>query len=140
MCLSHVFRGKKKREELAKLPDTITCWKIVHRQGNQHGSRYFPEYRSRYFPEYRHGSSCFLAGWNKTKPFMKYSCGYMIAFHAFRTKKAAKEWMGRFLSNLYVVKCKTRKKDIVAIGEQYDNNLCIVTKRIWIPKPKKKIA
>lgn len=128
MCLGLVYRGKKKKEVLAKLPEMVTCWKIVQRRGNQHGSKFVPEWYA--------GNSLFLAGWNTTKPFLGYQYKYEIAFHAFRTKKAAEKWRGDY-KHTYLVKCKTRKRDIVAIGKQRDN-LCIVTKRIWIPKPPKK--
>ena len=134
MCLQTVYIGKREKTALAKLPNMITCWKVVQRKGNQHFSKYCPEYRN--------GLSSFLAGWNKTKPFTKrYLGNYKIAFHAFRTEIAAKDWAEiHCLSYLHIVKCKTRKKDIVAIGEQRRGHLCLVTKRIWIPKPRKKPA
>lgn len=133
MCLQRVYKGKKKAKVLASFPDMVTCWKIVTRQGNQHNSKFAPEmYRNS-------NTSLFLAGWNWVKPFMSYYSGYRIAFHAFRTKAGAKRWKGEYQNYLHIVKCKTRKKDIIAIGEQRDN-LCIVTQRIWIPKPKKKPA
>ena len=132
MCLKTVYRGKREKTALVKLPNMITCWKIVRRKGNRHGSIYCPEFRNSLIS--------FLAGWNKTEPFTKsYLGNYKIAFHAFRTEMAAKDWAGKYYS-LHIVKCKTRKKDIVAIGEQIRGHLCIVTKRIWIPKPKKKPA
>jgi len=133
MCLQRVYRGKKEKTELSKLPNMITCWKVVSRYGNQHGSRYCPEYRN--------NLRTFLVGWNKTKPIVKrYYGNYKIAFHTFRTKMGADDWKSFYRTDLYVVKCKTRKKDIVAIGEQRRGFLCLVTKRIWIPKPKKKRA
>ena len=128
MCLNIVYRRKQKKEALAKLPDMITCWKVVQKQGNQHGSRFVPEMYKR--------SSLFLTGWNVVEPYMSYNSGYRVAFHAFQTKKGAEDWKGYYK---HIVKCKTRKKDIVAIGEQR-GHLCLVTKRIWIPKPKKKPA
>ena len=125
MCLDILFRGKRKSKELAKLPDMVTCWKVVNRKGNQYSSKYIAEYR--YYS--------FLAGWNNTMPRQSLYFKYKIAFHAFLTKQVAYKW--RSYKNSCIVKCKTKKKDIVAIGEQ-STKLCIVTKRIWIPKPKKK--
>lgn len=124
MCLETVYSGRKKKTELAKLPDTITCWKIVRKQGNQHGRRYAPEYN--------HNLLTFLAGWNKTTRIFYYH--YPMGFHAFRTKKGAMHWKSSYRADLHIVKCKTKKESIVAIGKQR-NNLCLVTKRIWIPKP-----
>lgn len=130
MCLETVYKGKKKTRALNKLPDMVTCWKIVAKWHNQYGSRYSPEYN------YKNQS--FLSGWNKTEPLIERWFPYPIAFHAFRTKAAAKDWsIG--IGYLHIVKCKTRKRDIVALGEQR-NHLCIVTKRIWIPKPRAKTA
>lgn len=125
MCLQTVYKGKKKSAELDKLPDMVTCWKLVFRKGNQYGSKYIPEWNR--------GKDLFLAGWNETKPFFNHSFKYKIAFHAFRTKKGAEKWRDSW-KWLRLIKCKTRKKDIVAIGRQ-DDYLCLVTKRIWIPKP-----
>ena len=127
MCLSLVYKGKEKANELAKLPNMITCWKTVLRQGNQYGSIYYSCYRSWKYS----------IGLNKTKPFWNIYPQYKIAFHAFLTKRDAQKYKSdRYES---IVKCRTEKKDIVAIGKQA-GKLVIVTKRIWIPKPKKKTA
>ena len=134
MCLNIVYRGRKKEKVLAEIPDMVICWKVVQRQGNQHRSLYLSEFdfSGSYLP--------FLIGWNKTipLPFSSFSNGYDIAFHAFLKKENAEYWTFG-VKSLHVVKCKTKKEDIVAIGRQ-GNSLCIVTKRIWIPKPKKKPA
>lgn len=128
MCLKSVYKDGRRKKVLVKFPDMITCWKVVQRRGNQHGTKYVPEFRNKL--------TSFSVGWNKTEPMLKSCFGYPVAFHAFRTKRGAKKWQ-RGCSWLHIVKCKTKKKDIVAIGEQ-NNSLCLVTKRIWIPKPKKK--
>ncbi len=127
MCLEVVYQGKEKKAELAKLPDMVTCYKVVLKRANQYGSKYIPEMFRR--------NEAFLAGWNKTKPIIRDE-GYLIAFHAFLTKKGAKAWT--IEDGRRIVRCKTAKKDITAIGTQYyrDQYLpCIVTKRIWMPKP-----
>lgn len=130
MCLQRVYKDRKRKKVLAELPDMVTCWKAVRRRGNQHGTKYTPEFKN--------GLSLFLVGWNKTEPILKTYYHYPIAFHTFQSERGAKKWQKGY-SWLHIVKCKTRKKDIVAIGEQ-NGCLCIVTKRIWIPKPKKKSA
>ena len=129
MCLATVYKGKKKKAELAKLPEMVTCYKVVNQYGNQHGSFYRPEYQS----------GCFSVGWNVVKPEkLYYYSKYKVAYHAFLTRKDAKKWKDNDRWTK-IVKCKTEKKDIGAIGKQRDF-LVIVTRRIWIPKSRKKSA
>ena len=128
MCLDHVYKGKEKKEALAKLPEMVKCWKVV---GRLRRKQYWP-------PIYC--SQPYRAGWNVTLPITHY-LRYSVAFHAFLNKKEAETWANKGLGQK-VIQSKTEKKDIVAIGEQ-GCRLTIVTKRIWIPKPpkkKKKIA
>lgn len=135
MCLDIVYRGKQKKEALAKLPENGVYWKVCK------------EGKVNYLSEFSHGlpdrRASFSAGWNKTEPFYpKGSSGYKIAFHAFRCKRDAKLWAGSSFW-LCLVRCKVKKEDIVAIGQQdygFRKLLTIVTKRIWMPKPKKKPA
>ena len=127
MCLEIIFKGKEKKKELARFPDMVTCWKVCARQGNQYGSKYLATWFTYIFSK----------GWNLTKAeYSDWIC-YKPAFHAFATKAGARAWKGYSKHN--IVKCRTEKKDIVAIGKQI-GHLCIVTERIWIPKPKKKSA
>ena len=130
MCLSTVFKGRRKKKELAKLPEMVKCWKVVgHLRGDR--KQYWP-------PIFDHKP--YMVGWNKIRPSYRH-LGYKVAFHAYLNKKEAKNWVKPELSQK-VIQSKTEKKDIVAIGEQ-GCRLTIVTKRIWIPKPpkkKKKIA
>lgn len=126
MCLETVYYGKKKKAELAKLPDMVKCWKVVGRGRNRDSEKYFPPIYD-YVP--------YKTGWNDVRP--KSCCmGYWIAFHAFLNRKEAQLW-SNLGSGQTVVQSKTAKTDIVAIGKQCDK-LSIVTKRIWIPKPRKK--
>lgn len=120
MCLTTVLYGKRKREELTRLPDMVRCWKIARRKGK----KYWPEVWN---------SNPFKAGWNEVKPMSMYF-GYWVAFHAYRNKKDAERCKSE---GGIIVQCRTKKEDITAIGKQY-GALCIVTKRIWIPKPKTK--
>lgn len=122
MCLSHVYKGKEKKEALAKLPEMVKCWKVVRRLREQYWPPIFD-------------SQPYRAGWNVTKP-RRCHLRYKVAFHAFLNKKEAENWANKGFGQK-VIQSKTEKKDIVAIGEQ-NNRLTIVTKRIWIPKPKKK--
>lgn len=125
MCLGTIYGGKKEQSELANLPKMVKCWKVVELHRNS--KKYWPEWFNK---------KPFKIGWNIIKPKSKSTDNgkYKVAFHAFLTKEAAKDWSD--LSQK-VIQCKTEKKDIVAIGTQA-GKLCIVTKRIWIPKPKKK--
>ena len=125
MCLGYVYKGKEKKDALAKLPEMVKCWKVVrHLRFDQYSPPVFD-------------SKSYVAGWNEVRP-KYYHIGYRVAFHAFLKKKQAENWANGGLGQK-VVQSKTEKKDIVAIGEQCCR-LTIVTKRIWIPKPKKKIA
>ena len=125
MCLSTVYQGKKKKKALAELPKVVKCWKVV---GRLRGDR------KQYWPPIYDAKS-YKTGWNEVRPSIHY-VGYRVAFHAFLNKKQAKNWANAQLGQK-IIQSKTEKKDIVAIGEQ-KCRLCIVTKRIWIPKPKKK--
>lgn len=109
MCLSCVYQGKKKAKVLAGLPKSGYYWKVVS------------EGEGKYWPYFGHGGA-FKIGWNNVKPrYMGF--GYKVGFHAYRYKP------------LGDIRCKIEKKDIIAIGQQH-HSLVIVTKRIWIPKPK----
>jgi hypothetical protein len=134
MCLSVVYRGKRKKEALAKLPESGYYWKaVLLNETNQ------------YTPTVYQHRCVFIAGWNLTNPVAAdVDCGcttYKAAFHLFRTKEAAKKWVDNYgwiyRSNIRYIRCKIEKKDIINIGEQ-DNELCVVTTRFWCPKPRKK--
>lgn len=112
MCLGIVYTGKEKREALAKLPESGYYWKKVWKRANG----YYPPVMI--LP----GNRPYKVGWNNTK--LKYDNeGYALGFHLWRDK------------GVNGVRCVIKKKDIVAIGRQW-GNLCIVTKRFWMPKPK----
>jgi hypothetical protein len=116
MCLAIIYRGKQKKEALAKLPKSGYYWKMVLRRFNKDG--YYPSVKN--LPN----DKPFKAGWNTTK--LKYNNeGYALCFHLWREKSV----------NSGGIRCVIKKKDIVAIGKQW-GNLCIVTKRFWMPKPK----
>lgn len=118
MCLREVYTGNKKKGALANLPKSGYYWKKVWEKNNG----YYPPIMI--LP----GNKPYKVGWNKTK--LKYDNeGYALCFHLWREKGY----------NLGRVRCVIKKKDIVAIGKQW-GSLCIVTKRFWIPKPKKKPA
>ncbi len=115
MCLGIIYRGKQKKEALAKLPESGYYYKEVGKRSDG----YYPPVMI--LP----GNKPYKVGWNITK--LKYeNLGYALGFHLWREKKY---YLG--------IRCIIKKKDIVAIGKQW-GSLCIVTKRFWIPKPKKK--
>lgn len=126
MCLGYVYKGKKKKDALAKLPEMVKCWKVVGR---------FRFNDKQYYSPPIFDNKHYMVGWNEVRP-KYYRVGYRVAFHAFLKKKQAENWANAGLGQK-VIQSKTEKKDIVAIGEQ-GCRLTIVTKRIWIPKPKKK--
>ena len=129
MCLWTIYHGKIKAKKMARLPETVVCWKVVRRR--RITNHYFPEYY------YKKSNYNFQHGWNITKP-LHLGEGYPIAFHAFLNKDDAMGWQNSYLTP--VVKCKTRKVDIVALGCQGFAKKCLVTKRIWIPRPRTKTA
>ena len=115
MCLAVIYRGKQKKEALAKLPESGYYWKWVLKRD----SGYYPHIMI--LP----GNRPFAIGWNTTK--IKYDdIGYALCFHLWRDKN----------KNEKRIRCIIKKRDIVAIGIQW-GALVIVTKRFWIPKPKK---
>jgi hypothetical protein len=129
MCLGIVYRGKEKKDALAKLPKSGYYWKLVVLFDNKYIPPIFSEYGS------------YKNGWNSTH--QKSECaGYFLAYHLFRYKKDAKKmmyWVSAFKKKKVIVRCKVRKKDIINIGRQ-DMGLTIVTTRFWMPKLKKRPA
>jgi len=121
--LNAVFRGKEKKEALAKLPESGYYWKVVTAEGG----KYYPFC-------IRHTHGAFKVGWNTTKRGR--NCGkYTYAYHLCRDKSAAEMWLSpKEYKDDIVIRCKVKKKDIIHIGEQ--DGLCIVTTRFWCPKPK----
>ncbi len=129
MCLDTVYRGKQKRDALAKLPESGYYWKAVRTDNG----RYAPT-------AYFNNSNHFVSGWNTTgTPRWD---GYPLGFHLFRAKNEIKSWANIFgwSNSVKYLRCKVEKKDIVAIGKQHVLSrligLCIVTTRFWCPKPK----
>ena len=123
MCLSTVYRGKQKREALAKLPESGYYWKCVY----QKNGKYWPIF---------YDDKPLKAGVNIAKARNYSGIGYKPAFHLFLSKDRASTYYGLSTKQAVVIRCKAKKKDIVAIGEQ--RGLCIVTTRFWCPKPKAK--
>lgn len=127
MCLDIVFRGIRKKEALAVLPDSGYYWKTVNVRNE---GLYYPVHQRKYIP--------FDTGNNETKS-KRIGIGYKVAFHLYRNKKDAEKKRLGFRARA-VIRCKAHKKHIVAIGwnSTTDRGQTIVTKRFWMPKPKKK--
>ena len=134
MCLDIIYKGNQKKEALAKLPKSGYYWKVVVLSDGKYYPPIFSEYGN------------YKSGWNSTQPKSNYT-GYLLAYHLFRNKKEAdkmKRWVsvhGKEKKKI-VTRCRVKRKDIINVGTQ-GKDLCIVTKRFWIPKPpkkKKKIA
>lgn len=127
MCLDQIYRGKQKREALAKLPESGYYWKVIE-----------TELDDRYYPPCW-GNKPYKIGWNKTSKICRIG-GYDLAYHIFRSQKSALSYRKIFspksrMPYLKVIRCKVEKKDIINIGTQ-NKGLCIVTTRFWCPKPK----
>lgn len=123
MCLDVVYRGKQKKEALAKLPESGYYWKSVTLWDEE----YWPPIWD---------NKPYKSGWNTTKKKYGYE-RYACAYHMFRYKDEAKQY-GSYTDE--TVRCKVDKKDIINIGTQNigfgDQGLVIVTTRFWCPKPK----
>lgn len=134
MCLGTVYKGKEKKDALAKLPKSGYYYKVVKYEkfdyDNQRKSDWFND--GKYYPIF-FDDNPFRSGWNRTEP--KYvSVGYKVAFHLFRSYHKAKRWLG---AHEKIIRCIIEKKDIVAIGKQSvdDRSSTVVTTRFWMPKP-----
>ena len=131
MCLGIVYRGERKEVALAKLPKLGYYWKVVGLRKKKGKIVYCPPV----YPE----CGYFVTGWNTTEPKKDIWNDYLLAYHLFRTKRGAKKMASWICGKYRIVRCKVERKDIINIGLD-DGSLTIVTKRIWIPKPKKKLA
>ena len=123
MCLVTVYRGKKKKAELAKLPKSGYYWKLALLLNGK------------YYPPIFSGCP-YKKGWNNTRPKSEWA-GYLLAFHLFRTKKQArkmKSWVAGIGKKKVIVRCKVKRKDIINIGLQ-EGYICVVATRFWMPKP-----
>lgn len=121
MCLDTIYRGKRKKEALAKLPESGYYWKVVRKLGRL------------YYPPIWDDMS-YKTGWNFTGINCRTQEDYAVAFHIFRDRKDAYAWWQRL--DIKVVRVIVKKKDIINIGKDSDG-LCIVTTRFWCPKPKR---
>lgn len=121
MCLDTVYRGKQKKEALAKLPDSGYYWKCLEIIMGIYCTPVFFER--------------IINGWNKTSG---------VGYHIFRNKADAQKYRDGFLTTMRekikLVRCKAKKRNIRQIGMQsgsrLETGLCIVTTRFWCPKPK----
>lgn len=127
MCLSVVYRGKQRRESLAKLPEKFYCWKylsyhplpgeslpfttpvaIRHVHAGEMKADYLgPAYNYPYGDDVEiQGKGAYKSGW-----------------HAYVAKCRPRD---------YNTKCWAEKKHIRAIGEQ-GGKLCVVLSHITFP-------
>ena len=127
MCLQVIYRGKRKKEELANLRNTIRVWKVLE---PCHG-------------RFRTDSRCvrIVAGENKFTQNIISTCGscegYRGGGHFFIHKKDAKKW-NVFMTDRRCVQCTIQKADINNIGTQEGMNfrsaLVVVVKKATFPK------
>jgi hypothetical protein len=98
-----VYRGKKKKEFLAKLPEKVVVWKVMEKLDG----RYYPPF---------YANRAYQAGKNTTKAICA-NAGYKVAYHSFRQKHAAELWNN--WPRHKVVRCIVPKKSITAVGTQW---------------------
>lgn len=134
MCLSVIYKGKQEKEALAKLPDVMTGWATVRKEGG----KYYPYFSDVYSFAPLH------AGINKAQfaPARKKRISYQAGFHRLLRRKDALNYglCSPWNSATVVRACKVKKKDIIAIGtsesmnSERENYLCVVAKQITCPK------
>ena len=120
MCLDMIFRGKEKKEFLAKLPDEITVWKVVYKCSN--GSYVTDCLR---LPLHS-GEVKFKQNLIRQSHARRYRGGG----HFFKTRAAARQWE---LNCDRVIKCTIKKEWINTIGMQ-DKRVVLVVSRAIFPE------
>jgi hypothetical protein len=129
MCLSVVYRGKKKKRVLSELKDEFYCYKVVSCSLK---------------------SPCMgisvLPGRNVAKILKDFDgrpitsgMGYRLGFHAFLNRKDASVFCMRAE---VILKIKVKKSDVLAIGKNssHDDGDTVVLKEIYYPKTLKRIV
>jgi hypothetical protein len=130
MCLDVVYRGKQKKEALAKLPDEFPVWKVLKMWLGElvTGDRYTPvdsgELKAPYLGELDCGeldcepNGSYLAGW-----------------HAFTDAESASTYR---MGSEEVVQCAAKKCHVREIGGQYVRSSAlgqvVVLSHITFPK------
>jgi hypothetical protein len=123
MCLSVVYRGKQKKEALAKLPDSFYVWKVVCR-ANGGGFVTDCELKPLYGGEVE-----FVANIINRKHRYK-DQRYCGGGHFWMTRGAAELSQ---LGDEKIVRCRAKKKDVTSIGRQ-EGYRVIVLKKATFPK------
>lgn len=135
MCLDVVYRGKQKREALAKLPDEFVVWKVVRQYAD--GNR----------KPLCFGQDCSLEAGEMAAPYRGGTGeGYRAGWHANLSREGVVAFVLRTgwsrvsfpyeedgAIGIPIIKCKAKKKHIVAIGEQCDRKV-VVLSHITFPK------
>ncbi len=122
MCLSTVYRGKQKKDFLAKLPAVITVWKVAVTNGDA----YWPE-----FYRWTHGDYCTGVNIFVTDRICADDGYYKGGCHFFLSRSTAERWKDYGQTR---IKCSVFKKDITAVGAQNDRAVCIVARKATFPK------
>ena len=137
MCLARVYRGKERKEALAKLKDVITVWKVLL-PPDEEMDYYYTDCRS--WPVYA-GEVKFKQNVINKDGSFAWGPKYRGGGHFWLTREAAIEWkeMDCYMSGnkdteIYKhVRCTVRKEDINAIGEQ-GGHVVVVVKKATFPK------
>lgn len=126
MCLDVVYRGKDKKEALAKLPDEFPVWKVLWRTEN---GQWVTD-TCRAFCRAGEQQADFLGMSKSAYPEdPRYRCGW----HAFLRRKGAVGWMDGVTGAGHIVRCMAKKKHIRTIGIQ-TGHVVVVLSHITFPK------
>ena len=134
MCLDVVYRGKQKKESLAKLPDEFPVWKMVRVDLN---GKYRPLVFGTTTIQLYCGEMVAASG---RYPVPSYKLGW----HANPSRSGTREFArangwSTAIPEQYdaqafqIIKCLAKKKHIVAIGSQ-DGHVVVVLSHITFPK------
>ena len=124
MCLDVVFRGQEKKDELAKLPDVVTVWKVVYKLDKR-------DYRTdcMFFPLHA-GEVKFIQNVINTYNYNYNLPKYRGGGHFFLSRSVA--YSLRWDESIEkVVKCRVKKEWINNIGLQSGAKIVVVKRAIF---------
>lgn len=138
MCLSVVYKGKQKREAIAKLPEKFWVWKRAKFDGAVCRPTTFSHKCDAYYSGRQKASYLGVA---RCVDDPRRSAGYRAGWHCYRRRDDAAQWLT--LQDT-MLRCQARRRDIIAIGKQNegDKGVTIVLSHLTFPakcgrRPKK---
>lgn len=135
MCLSVVYRGKQKKEALAKLPDRMYCWKVMD-------EKFCSLWMQSGLLQYTVGEQVFPANTISGGKRLGYELpNYKGGGHFFRHRADAEEykrWVVSYQLNpqIQIIRTIINKTDITNLGTDSNMNsgLTIVARKAIFPK------